>query len=72
MDKVQIDVTARHAAYEYYEDSDWEAVVAFLTRIDFDYEEATRFVKEHKGLILKYRDELVDWLETPLREGWKR
>jgi len=30
MDRVQIDVTARHCAYEYHENSDWEAVVAFL------------------------------------------
>jgi len=44
----------------------------FLVDIDFDYEEAGRFVKEHKDLILKYRDELVDWLGTPLREGWPR
>ena len=72
MDRVQIDVTARQAAYEYYENSDWEAVIAFLVDIDFDYEEADRFVREHKGLILKYRDELVDWFETPLREGWER
>jgi hypothetical protein len=72
MDRVQTDITARHCAYEYYENSDWEAVVAFLVDIDFDYEEASRFVKEHKDLILKYRDELVDWLETPLREDWPR
>ena len=72
MDKVQIDVTARHAAYEYYDNSDWTRVVDFLEQTGLERDEAMEFIITHRRLILQYRDELIDWLETPLREGWPR
>ena len=72
MDKLQIDVTARHAAYVYYENSDWTKVVDFLEEMDLSRDEAMEFIVTYRRLVLKYRDELVDWFETPLRENWRK
>lgn len=67
MDRVRIDVTARHAAYVYYDNSDWTKVVDFLEEIGLGRDEAMEFIITHRRLILGYRDELVDWFEKPLR-----
>ena len=69
MNAVGIDGMARHAAYVYYENSSWAAVTTFLEEIDFTEKEAKAFIKSNRSLILKYRDELVDWFEKPLKES---